>query len=96
MKRNTVFYNDDTSLLTYRTCGGYRHNFVGTPLLPLSPAVSPPPQFALQPPLFPRNAGLPTRDGRALTYSVEYDDGDKEKVVRRGHIAPFPEEVWEC
>lgn len=33
------------------------------------------------------------RDGRNLSYVVEYDDGDVEKVVKRGHIAPFPEEV---
>ncbi len=34
-----------------------------------------------------------TRNGLALSYSVKYDDGDVEKVVKRGHIAPFPEEV---
>lgn len=33
------------------------------------------------------------RDGRALSYTVEYDDGDVEQAVKRGHIAPFPEEV---
>lgn len=33
------------------------------------------------------------RNGLALSYSVKYEDGDIEKVVKRGHIAPFPEEV---
>lgn len=33
------------------------------------------------------------RNGYALSYSVKYEDGDVERVVKRGHIAPFPEEV---
>eukprot|EP00903_Cladosiphon_okamuranus_P016531 g15251.t1 len=37
--------------------------------------------------------GINSRNGYALSYSVKYDDGDVEKVVKRGNIAPFPEEV---
>eukprot|EP00752_Nemacystus_decipiens_P001572 g1533.t1 len=37
--------------------------------------------------------GINSRNGYALSYSIKYDDGDIEKVVKRGHIAPFPEEV---
>ncbi|CAM9759100.1 unnamed protein product [Scytosiphon promiscuus] len=37
--------------------------------------------------------GVNTRNGFALSYSVKYEDGDVERVVKRGHIAPFPEEV---
>lgn len=33
------------------------------------------------------------RDGCVLSYEVQYDDGDVEKTVKRGNIAPVPEEV---
>ncbi|CAM9674386.1 unnamed protein product, partial [Discosporangium mesarthrocarpum] len=38
-------------------------------------------------------AGCNIRDGHILSYSVKYDDGDVEKAVRRGNIAPLPEEM---